>query len=133
MYIYQGLELESPKHRVVKTLVPGPFLHLNASPAAGPVPAQLNEEDNSKLRFREKVSVKEEVGSIYSEKAEIYLIEFPSVSTSKQKPLSKATIELCVSWELPKELLTSLLPTQGQSSVPRAADLGDLLREKGLL
>lgn len=35
-YIFQGLELESPKHRVVKIPVPGPFLHLNASPAAGP-------------------------------------------------------------------------------------------------
>lgn len=67
--IYQGLELESPraKHRLVKTLVPGPSLPLNASPAAGPVPAQLREED-SEPRFRDKVSVKEEVGSICSEK-----------------------------------------------------------------
>lgn len=45
-------------------------------------------------------------------KAEIYLIEFPSVSTSEQKPLSKATIELCVSWGPQGALLTSLLPTQ---------------------
>lgn len=68
--IYQGLELQSPraKHRLVKILVPGPFLHLNASPAAGSVPAQLSEDHNSKLHFREKVSVKEEVASICSEK-----------------------------------------------------------------
>lgn len=68
--IYQGLELESPraKHRLVKTPVPGPSLPLNASPAAGQVPAQLSEEDDSELRFREKVSVQEEVGSICSKK-----------------------------------------------------------------
>lgn len=53
-------------------------------------------------------------------KAEIYLIEFPSVSTSLQKPLSKATNKLCASWGPQGEILTSLLPTHCQSRVPRA-------------
>lgn len=107
------------KHRLVKTLVPGPSLPLNVSPAAGPVPAQLREED-SEPASETKFQSRRKLEASAQKKAEIYLIEFPSVSTSVQKPLSKATNELCASWGPQGERLTSLLPTHCQSSVPRA-------------
>lgn len=66
-------------------------------------------------------------------KAEIYLIEFPSVSTPEQKPLSKATIELCVSWGLQGDFSPASSPQTARAVFPEAAETGDLLREKGLL
>lgn len=88
-YIYQGLKLESPKHRVVKIPVPGPFLHLNASPTAGPCQHSWVRKTTQSRASERKFQSRRKLEASAQKKAEIYLIEFPSVSTSEQKPLSK--------------------------------------------